>query len=115
MSDSFGHDRKDSWKKMSEWSHSISDNELNNLFTEEEENEWDSENLSTQQTRGEVVKKFIAGLFGVTMIGAIFSASAYYLAQVLGVNDFSLRDAIVVTVCLSLIRYTDAGIVKQIQ
>lgn len=111
----FGHDhnKRDAWKKMSEWSHSVPDNELNDLFVDPEDwDEWDNAHLP--QTRREVMKKIIAGLFSLAIIGTILSVSAYQLAKVLGVDNFSFQDAVVVTLCLSVIRYTDAGIIKQI-
>ena len=114
MSD-FGHDhnKRDAWKKMSEWSHSVPDNELNDLFVDPEDgDEWDNAHLP--QTRREVMKKIIAGLFSLAIIGTILSVSAYQLAKVFGVDNFSFQDAVVVTLCLSVIRYTDAGIIKQI-
>jgi hypothetical protein len=115
MSDFSNHDRRDAWKKMSEWSHSIPDEELNDLFTDQDEwDEWAEVDLLTT-TRGQKMQKFIAGLFGLAMIGTIFSVSAYQLAKVLGVDNFTFRDAVVVTVCLSVIRYTDAGVMKQIR
>jgi hypothetical protein len=61
------------------------------------------------------MKKIVSGLFGLGMIGTILSVSAYQLAQVFGVDNFSIQDAVVVTVCLSVIRYTDAGIIKNIK
>jgi hypothetical protein len=106
---------RDAWKKMSEWSHSIPDDELDALFTDQDEwDEWDEADLLTT-TRGQKMQKFIAGLFGLAMIGTIFSVSVYQLAKVFGVDSFSFQDAVVVTVCLSLIRYTDAGVMKQIR
>ena len=60
------------------------------------------------------MKKIIAGLFSLAIIGTILSVSAYQLAKVFGVDNFSFQDAVVVTLCLSVIRYTDAGIIKQI-
>jgi hypothetical protein len=113
--DSFPHNHKqDPWKRMSQWSHSVPDDELEDLFIDPEDwDEWDNAHLP--QTRREVMKKMITGLFGLGMIGTIFSVSAYQLAKVLGVDNFSFQDAVVVTVCFSLIRYTDAGIIKQIK
>ena len=61
------------------------------------------------------MKKIVAGLFSLGMIGTILSVSAYQLAKVFGVDNFSIQDAVVVTLCLSVIRYTDAGIIKQIK
>ena len=105
----------DAWKKMSDWSHSIPDDELNELFTDQDE--WDGwvDNDLLPPTRRQGVQKFLAGLFGLGMIGTIFSVSVYQLAKVFGVDSFSFQDAVVVTVCLSLIRYTDAGVMKQIR
>lgn len=114
MSDFSNHDRRDAWKKMSEWSHSIPDGELNDLFIDPEDwDEWDNAHLP--QTRREVMKKIVAGLLSLGMIGTILSVSAYQLAKVLGVDNFTFRDAVVVTVCLFVIRYTDAGVMKQIR
>jgi hypothetical protein len=115
MSD-FNHDhnKRDAWKKMSEWSHSVPDDELDDLFIDPEDwDEWDNAHLP--QTGREVMKKVIAGLLSLGMIGTILSVSAYQLAQVFGVDNFSIQDAVVVTLCLSVIRYTDAGIIKQIK
>ena len=106
---------RDAWKKMSEWSHSIPDAELDSLFADEDG--WDGwvDNDLLPPTRRQGMQKFIAGLFGLAMIGTIFSVSTYQLAKVLGVDNFTFRDAVVVTVCLSLIRYTDAGVMKQLR
>jgi hypothetical protein len=107
---------RDAWKKMSEWSHSVPDDELNELFIDQDEwDEWDEADLLPPLTRGKKMQKFIAGLFGLGMIGTIFSVSAYQLAKVLGVDNFTFRDAVIATVCLSVIRYTDAGVMKQIR
>jgi hypothetical protein len=106
---------RDAWKKMSEWSHSIPDEELNELFTEQDEwDDWGDADL-LPPTRRQGMQKFIAGLFGLAMIGTIFSVSTYQLAKVLGVDNFTFRDAVIATVCLSVIRYTDAGVMKQIR
>lgn len=110
----FGHDhgKRDAWKKMSEWSHSLSDQELNELFREEEEdNFYDRE--AGRKTVGNKLGKFISALFGVALSMALASFIIYRIALALGVDTFSFTEAVIVTSGFAFIRYADAGIMKQ--
>jgi hypothetical protein len=118
MSDFNNHDRRDAWKKMSEWSHSIPDEELNDLFTDQDEwDEWGNNNLPPvlRETRGQRFSKFVFALFGLSIGVALVSFVLYQLVQALGVTDLTFREAVIVTVCVAFIRYTDAGVMKQIR
>lgn len=118
MSDFNNHDRRDAWKKMSEWSHSIPDAELDSLFVDEDwSDEWDNSNLPPvlRETRGQRFGKFVFALFGLSVGVALVSFVLYQLVQALGVTDLTFREAVIVTVCVAFIRYTDAGVMKQIR
>ncbi len=109
----FGHDhnKRDAWKKMSEWSHSVSDDELNTLFDEDEFPDLLDERERVSRKFG----KFLVALFGLSLGLVFFSFVVYQLAIVVGVENFSFTDALIVTTGLAIIRYTDAGIIKQIR
>ena len=63
----FGHDhnKRDAWKKMSEWSHSLSDQDLNELFREDEDDFYDQE--LERETVSKRLGKFIVALFSMLL------------------------------------------------
>jgi hypothetical protein len=105
------HDRRDAWKKMSEWSHSVPDYELDALW-DDHEGAWDEPN---RETGAQKFAKFVFAILGLIVGVGIVSFVFYQLTQALGIADLTFRDAVVVTVCVAFIRYTDAGIIKQIK
>ena len=109
----FGHDhnKRDAWKKMSEWSHSLSDEDLNELFREDEDDFYDRE--LERETVGKQLSKFIVGLFGASLGVGGMSFIVYHVALALGVDTLSFRDAVIVTAGVAFIRYADAGVMKQ--
>ena len=109
----FGHDhgKRDAWKKMSEWSHSLSDEDLNELFREDEDDFYDYE--LERETMGNKLSKFIGGLFGVLICIVGMSFIVYHVALALGVDTLSFREAVIVTAGVAFIRYADAGVMKQ--
>ena len=109
----FGHDhrKRDAWKKMSEWSHSLSDEDLNELFREDEDDFYDYE--LERETMGNKLSKFIGGLFGVLIGIGGMSFIVYRVALALGVDTLSFGEAVIVTAGVAFIRYADAGVMKQ--
>ena len=110
----FGHDhgKRDAWKKMSEWSHSLSDQDLNELFREEEEDNFYDQELE-HKTVGNKLGKFVSALFGVVLSVALVSFVVYRVSLALGVDTFSFTEAVIVTSGVAFIRYADAGVMKQ--
>lgn len=109
----FGHDhsKRDAWKKMSEWSHSLSDEDLNELFREDEDNFYDQE--LERDTLSNKLGKFIGGVLGVLIGIGGMSFIVYRVALALGVDTLSFREAVIVTAGVAFIRYADAGVMKQ--
>jgi hypothetical protein len=109
----FGHNhgKRDAWKKMSEWSHSLSDEDLNELFREDEDDFYDYE--LERETMGNKLSKFIGGLFGVLIGIGGMSFIVYHVALALGVETLSFTEAVIVTAGVAFIRYADAGVMKQ--
>ena len=109
----FGHNhgKRDAWKKMSEWSQSLSDLDLNELFREDEDDFYDYE--LERETMGNKLSKFIGGLFGVLIGIGGMSFIVYHVALALGVDTLSFREAVIVTAGVAFIRYADAGVMKQ--
>lgn len=110
----FGHDhgKRDAWKKMSEWSHSLSDEDLNELFREDDEDNFYDHELE-RETMGNKLSKFIGGVLGVLIGIGGMSFIVYHVALALGVDAFSFREAVIVTAGVAFIRYADAGVMKQ--
>jgi len=111
----FGHDhrKRDAWKKMSEWSHSISDNDLNELFREDEGDFYDQE-LGRETVSSKLGKSIIA-LFGMLLGVGGMSFVVYRVALALGVETLSFTEAVIVTAGVAFIRYVDAGVMKEIR
>ena len=111
----FGHDhrKRDAWKKMSEWSHSISDNDLNELFREDEDDFYDQE-LGRETVSSKLGKSIIA-LFGMLLGVGGMSFVVYRVALALGVETLSFTEAVIVTAGVAFIRYVDAGVMKQVR
>ena len=109
----FGHDhgKRDAWKKMSEWSHSISDNDLNELFREDEDDFYDQE--LGRETVASKLGKSITALFGMLLVVGGMSFVVYRVALALGVETLSFTEAVIVTAGVAFIRYADAGVMKQ--
>ena len=109
----FGHDhnKRDAWKKMSEWSHSLSDEDLNELFREDEDDFYDYE--LERETMGNKLSKFIGGVLGVLIGIGGMSFIVYRVALALGVDTLSFGEAVIVTAGVAFIRYADAGVMKQ--
>ena len=111
----FGHDhsKRDAWKKMSEWSHSLSDNDLNELFREDEDDFYDQE--LERETVANKLGKSIVALFGMLLGVGGMSFIVYHVALALGVETLSFTEAAIVTAGVAFIRYVDAGVMKQIR
>ena len=111
----FGHDhrKRDAWKKMSEWSHSISDNDLSELFREDEDDFYDQE-LGRKTVSSKLGKSIIA-LFGMLLGVGGMSFIVYRVALALGVETLSFTEAVIVTAGVAFIRYVDAGVMKQVR
>ena len=109
----FGHDhsKRDAWKKMSEWSHSLSDNDLNELFREDEDDFYDQE--LERETVANKLGKSIVALFGMLLGVGGMSFIVYRVALALGVETLSFTEAVIVTAGVAFIRYADAGVMKQ--
>ena len=109
----FGHDhsKRDAWKKMSEWSHSISDNDLNELFREDEDDFYDQE-LERETVTSKLGKSIVALLGMLLGVGGM-SFVVYRVALALGVETLSFTEAVIVTAGVAFIRYADAGVMKQ--
>lgn len=112
----FGHDhsetnrdRSNAWKKMSEWSHSVPDRELEDLWNDDEYND----HLDKTDNRRSTIMKLFSVISGVCLSVAGLSFLAYQLAIALGFDDFSFRESVIVTLCVVFIRYADAGVMKQ--
>lgn len=109
----FGHDhsKRDAWKKMSEWSHSLSDQDLNELFREDEDDFYDQE--LERKTVGERLGKFIVALFSMFLLVGGMSFVVYRVALALGVETLTFGEAVIVTAGVAFVRYADAGVMKQ--
>jgi len=109
----FGHDhsKRDAWKKMSEWSHSLSDQDLNELFREDEDDFYDQE--LERKTVGERLGKFIVALFSMLLGVGGMSFVVYRVALALGVDTLTFGEAVIVTAGVAFVRYADAGVMKQ--
>ena len=109
----FGHDhsKRDAWKKMSEWSHSLSDNDLNELFREDEDDFYDQE-LERETVTSKLGKSIVALLGMLLGVGGM-SFVVYRVALALGVETLSFTEAVIVTAGVAFVRYADAGVMKQ--
>jgi hypothetical protein len=105
------HGKRDAWKKMSEWSHSLSDQDLDELFRDYQDDYDDHE--SERETVSKQLSKFIVGLLGASLgIGAM-SFVLYRVVLALGVDTLTFGEAVIVTAGVALVRYADAGVMKQ--
>jgi len=109
----FGHDhrKRDAWKKMSEWSHSLSDQDLNELFREDGDDFYDQE--LERDTVSKRLGKFIVALFSMLLGVGGMSFVVYRVALALGVDTLTFGEAVVVTAGVAFVRYADAGVMKQ--
>lgn len=105
------HDRRDAWKKMSEWSHSLSDQDLNELFRENEDDFYDQE--LEREAVSKKLGKFVVALFSMLLGIGGMSFVVYRVALALGVDTLSFGEAVIVTAGVAFIRYADAGVMKQ--
>lgn len=109
----FGHDhrKRDAWKKMSEWSHSLSDQDLNELFREDEDDFYDQK--LERDTVSKRLGKFIVALFSMLLGVGGMSFVVYRVALALGVDTLTFGEAVIVTAGVAFVRYADAGVMKQ--
>ena len=96
---------------MSEWSHSLSDNDLNELFREDEDDFYDQE-LERETVTSKLGKSIVALLGMLLGVGGM-SFVVYRVALALGVETLSFTEAVIVTAGVAFIRYADAGVMKQ--
>jgi len=106
------HEKRDAWKKMSEWSHSLSDRDLDELFSEDDEGNFYDHELE-DETVDNKLSKFVGGLLGVLIGISGMSFIVYRIALALGVDTLSFSEAVIVTAGVAFIRYADAGVMKQ--
>lgn len=105
------HDKRDAWKKMSEWSHSVSDSELDGVWDEwDDEGEFDIQDTDRPQ---KVFRKLFSALLGFVLGISFFSFVVYRVALALDVSGFTFVEAVIVTAGVALVRYADAGVMKQ--
>lgn len=105
------HDKRDAWKKMSEWSHSVPDYELDALW-DDHDKEWTEPNL---ETGAQKFGRLLFAMFGLIVGVGIVSFAFYQLVQALGITDLTFGEAVIITICVAFIRYADAGVMKQIR
>ncbi len=105
------HGQRDAWKKMSEWSHSLSDQDLNELFREDGDDFYDQE--LERKTVSKRLGKFIVALFSMLLGVGGMSFVVYRVALALGVDTLTFGEAVVVTAGVAFVRYADAGVMKQ--
>lgn len=102
--------KRDAWKQLNDWSHNINDDELNDLF-----DEYEDEDILIESEPTALVS-FFRFVFGFLIVFGLFSVALWQLVStVLGVSDFTFFKAFIATVCVAVIRYTDAGIIKQMK
>jgi hypothetical protein len=105
------HEKRDAWKKMSEWSHSVSDSELDGLWDEwGDEGEFDNHDTDRPQ---KVFRKLFSALLGFVLGIAFFSFVVHRVALALDVSGFTFVESVIVTAGVALVRYADAGVMKQ--
>ena len=110
MSNYESYKRNDAWRKLNDWSHNVNDAELNELFDEYED---DSLLLDLDEETGLLVS-FFRFVFGFVIVFGFFSVALWQLiSTVIGITEFTFFKAFIASVCIGAIRYTDAGIMKQ--
>ena len=110
MSNDESYMKRDAWKQMNDWSRNINDDELNDLFNEYED---DSLLLDLDKETSALVS-FFRFIFGFLIVFGMFSVALWQLVStVIGISEFTLFKAFIASVCVGAIRYTDAGIMKQ--
>ena len=109
MSNDESYKRHDAWKKLNDWSHNVNDDDLNKLFSEYE----DEDTLIELETPSLLVS-FFRFVFGFLIVFGLFSIALWrFVSTVIGISDFTFFKAFIASVCVGVIRYTDAGIMKQ--
>lgn len=110
MSNNESYKRNDAWRKLNDWSHNVNDAELNELFDEYED---DSLLLDLDEETGLFVS-FFRFVFGFMIVFGMFSVALWqFISTVIGISEFTFFKAFIASVCVGVIRYTDAGIMKQ--
>jgi hypothetical protein len=109
MSNDESYKRHDAWKKLNDWSHNVNDDDLNKLFSEYE----DEDTLIELETPSLLVS-FFRFVFGFLIVFGLFSIALWqFISTVIGISDFTFFKSFIASVCVGVIRYTDAGIMKQ--
>lgn len=112
---SHNHDKRDAWKKMNDWSHSVSDSELTDLW-DEGDDVYDQDNDSRFDEQPKNVFLKIISALGVICLGVLsISYVFYHVALALGVSGLTFRESAIVTTGVAFIRYFDAGVIKQLR
>lgn len=117
MSNDESYKRNDAWRKLNDWSHNVNDAELNELFDEYEDDslllDLDSLLLDLDEETGLLVS-FFRFVFGFMIVFGMFSVALWqFISTVIGISEFTFFKAFIASVCVGIIRYTDAGIMKQ--
>lgn len=97
---------------MNDWSHSVPDAELAELWNEENEvyDQYDDEQIDRPR---KVFRKLFSALIGFTLGIAFFSFVVHRVALALDVSGFTFVESVIVTAGVALVRYADAGVMKQ--
>jgi len=102
--------KHDAWKKLNDWSHNVNDDDLNELFSEYE----DEDLLLDLDEETSLLVSFFRFVFGFIIVVGFFSVALWQLVStVIGITEFTFFKAFIASVCVGAIRYTDAGIMKQ--
>jgi hypothetical protein len=101
--------KHDAWKKLNDWSHNVNDDDLNELF-----NEYEDEDTLIELETPSLLVSFFRFVFGFLIVFGLFSVALWqFVSTVIGITEFTFFKAFIASVCVGAIRYTDAGIMKQ--
>lgn len=82
----------------------VVDDELEDLFIGKKDS-----------TKKETIRKMLVALFGGSLMISVYAFGFFIISNALGIDDIGYRQCVFVSVGFCLIRYTDAGIVKNIK
>jgi hypothetical protein len=91
-------------KRKEDWVRPVVDDELEDLFMGKKDS-----------TKKETIGKILVAVFGGLLMISVYAFGFFIMSNALGFDDIGYRECVLVSVGFCLIRYTDAGIVKNIK
>lgn len=77
--------------------------------------EFESVEVARPKKKDENAMKVLSALFGFMILVGLYTPAFYFAVRAVGVDSFEYRDAVVVSLCFTILRFLDATFSQQMR